>query len=883
MLGARLDAEPLVVLLGPPGVGKTRLAHELALRHVAGTYANGAWLCDLTDAGGIDGMCAALCAVLHVPLADRDSAQTIARLGDALGARGRVLLILDNFEHLVAHAPETLAVFRKLAPEARILVTSRVRTDIEGESVIDLGPLTLPQAADVAASDAVALFVARAQLVQPAYALTPDEAPRVAALVRELDGLPLALELAAARMRVFSAATLLTHLHDRFEVLRRTGGASGRHASLRGAVEAAWNALEPLDQAALAQCSVFRGGFDLEAAEGVLDLGEGAPPVADVLQTLRDRSFVAREEALDGSGARFTLYLTIRDYAWEKLCASGGAAAAEARHTAYFLDEGSAWAAKADGREGPEALSRLLAETENLLAVHRRALDPARPALEDATRAALALAPALMSHGPLPLAAALLDAVRAAAARTGAPLSAKLLAARAEFHRLMGSYASGAADAEEACAIATRTGDRDTLASALLTRALVNAFRPHMAEARDDLRRAAGVAASGPPWIAARVLTMGGILEESDGAMESARATFAKALRLHVESGDLRFEGMAEAHLCLTCIHLGRFEEAHDHGERGVAISRAMNNRRHVAGGLINLADVAAELGREEEWQALLAEACHIAREMGDRLVLGIGLGQTGMRHFLAGRHREAREAYRAALDSLRGQPTTEMVLHAWIGGLEAETGRITASREAFDEAERHPWAHERPETAEVIRLLRGHLDLALAREANAAGDERAAAARAGDAERRLGEPPPRAVKLEVRLARRSLERALSELATRSGKGGLVVQSRGEWFRLPSGERVDCAKRRVLCRLLVSLTAHRLDAPGAPLSTTALVAAGWPGERVPATQAAGRLQVAMSTLRKLGLRDLLQSHPRGYLLDALVPASFAPADSGPTL
>ncbi|APR79108.1 Signal transduction response regulator [Minicystis rosea] len=872
-LDARLSAELAVSVLGPPGMGKTRLAHEYALRR-ADAYPGGAWLCDLTDASGIDGICGAIGATLEVPLTAGDSAGMLAQLADAISARGRLLLILDNFEHLVAHAQATLPVLRARAPEARLLVTSRARTNLEGEAILDLGPLPLPRDdADVAASEAIRLFVDRAGLIAHGYALTTDEAPRAAALVRELDGLPLALELAAARMRVFSTATLLESLRHRFDVLVKGPPSSRqRHGSLRDAIDASWRALDPAERAVLAQCAVFRGSFDLHAAERVIDTSDGAPRVADVLQSLRDRSLLARETPDD---ARFTLYLSIREYAWDRLRESGAADAAVARHAAHYEARASEWAARADGPEGVEARRWLAAEKENLLAVHRRALE--RSHVRTAARIALALQPALTVHGPLSLAATLHDAVLRASSASDLDhdLRARTLAARAEVHRLMGDYARALADADEASALSSRIADHDTFVRARCTTTLVHLFQGRLTEAHAELALAETAIPPEDRRLRGRTLTVLGVIRVFEGAQEEARELFSRALPFHREMGDLHFEGMAEGNLCVVQIHLGRREEAREHGERAVALHRALGNRRNLANCFSSLAALADEQGRFDDAEDLWEQAIRIAGEIGDRYTRGVVLGHHGSHQFMAGRLPEARESCKRALQSLRDQHSMEVAIHAWLGSIEAAAGRVAAAREAFEEAERPSWARERPANAAVIHYLRGHLDLALAREAAASGEPASAERHLTDARQRLVGPPLAPSRLEIARARRSLEQAVRAQAPAPiANAMLLVHPEGDWFRLPSGERVDCSRRRLLGRLLVALTEQRLTAPGAPMTAKELVAKGWPSERILSDAALARLRVALSNLRKAGLGNLLSNHPKGYLLDAGTPVRF---------
>ena len=879
-LHARL-ASRMVVVLGPPGVGKTRLAHEYALRH-AEEYPGGTWLCDLTDAAGVDGICAGLGCTLDVPLVGVDGAAMVSQLADALAARGPLLLVLNDFEDVVAHAPATLAIFRERAPEARFLITSRVRTELEGEAVLDLGPLPLPESdADAGSSEAVQLFVDRARLVAQDYAITPDEAPCVAALARQLDGLPLAIELAAARMRVFSTATLLDGLRRGFNVLVKGPRASrGRHASLRGAIEASWAGLDAREQAALAQCSVFRGGFDLRAAERVLDLDDGAPSVADLLQALRDHSLLGRD------GGRFALYLSVRDFVWEKLCEAGSVDTMTARHAAYYLAEGGARAAMVDGPEGIEARRWLAAELENLRAVHTRAL--ARRAeggerLAEAAQAALALQPLLASRGPLSQCMALLDPVlqEAPTELFDPSLRARLLVARADVHRLLGNLERSLADAEAARAIAAEHRDWSTLGAALVTLAYNSSQLGDLERARAYVEQTRALSEGGQRRLEGRVLTLMGFVEVLAGSLAEGRPLLRRALPIHRAAGDAWYEGTTLGMLCMAEGKLGNQKAARRYGERSVRILRAAGLRRPEVSALLNLGAVAMDQGRLDAARELLEEGLAAARGFGERSQLArYVLPYLGAAHFLAGRLGDARSVLEEAL---RGVDTADVPsgrAYLWLGSVESAEGNVEEARAAFDAAERAPADHR--DNDRVLPLHRGLLELALAREAAAAGDAARADAHRAEARRRFAHAEPASANHYLRMARRALEQAIeADARDRAEKApALLVHPRGEWFQLPSGGgRIDCSPRPLIGRLLVALTAHRLAAPGAPLSVDALVAEGWPGERMLSSAALSRLRVAVSDLRKMGPGTLLINRANGYLLDPRVPARFTEGDT----
>ncbi len=282
----------LVTVLGPPGIGKSRLALRLAEELQAeGAFPGGVYLCDLVEATSAEDVCAALSRALDAVVGSMRGGDRVLELGVALGRLGDALLVLDNLERLAGFGPETLGRWLRDAARVRFLVTSRVRLRLAGEVVHELGPLSLPPdagAGDLARSPAVQLFVERARTVRPSFALTPENAASIGDLVRQLDGIPLALELGASRMGVLSPARLLALLPRRLDVLSaRIRDPAARQGTLREAIDASWGLLEPWEQAALTQLSVFRGGFGLDAAEAVVRIGRpgerAAPPLLDVL------------------------------------------------------------------------------------------------------------------------------------------------------------------------------------------------------------------------------------------------------------------------------------------------------------------------------------------------------------------------------------------------------------------------------------------------------------------------------------------------------------------------------------------------------------------------------------------------------------------------
>jgi predicted ATPase/DNA-binding CsgD family transcriptional regulator len=409
------DDVGLVTLTGPGGSGKTRLAIAVATA-VVDQFADGACFVPLGPISDPELVTHAICEALGVreaggrPLTDR--------LEEHLRA-AQLLLVLDNFEQVLVAAPHIVELMER-SPHLKVLVTSRAVLRVSGEYTVPVSPLSVPPRADrpqlenVAQYDAVQLFVARARAARPDFALTPESTPAVAEICRRLDGLPLAIELAASRVRVLSPQAMLDRLDTRLALL--TGGPMDRPShqqTLRGTIAWSYDLLDEPGQALFRRLAVFVGGFDLDAVNA---LASYEPCVAsdepdnpqlatrysqlDGVQSLVDQSLLQRADV--AGEPRLTMLETVREYALEQLAASGEAAAVRRRHAEYVL----ALAETAEPRLlGPEQriwLDRLEREHDNIRAAlaWSRASDrsngsadrPGRPPAELGLRLAGALA-----------------------------------------------------------------------------------------------------------------------------------------------------------------------------------------------------------------------------------------------------------------------------------------------------------------------------------------------------------------------------------------------------------------------------------------------------------------------------------------------------------
>ncbi len=296
----------VVSLLGPGGTGKTRLARHFSWTWL-GEFPGGVYFCELAEARDQDGLVAAVARGLDVPLGN----DPLSQLGHAIAARGVCLVILDNVEQIVAYAAASVTRWGQLAPQAVFLATSRERLSVPGEQVLSVDPM--------GRDEAVGLFEIRARAHQPTFAVTAQNRADVLAIVETLDGLPLAIELAAARIRILSPPQLRERLKDRFKVLSASSrGGTARQGTLRATIDWSWDLLAPHEKGALAQLSAFEGDFTLAAAEAVLDLKpwEDAPFAMDVVQALVDKSLLRLEPDRSEQGEPwFGLFSSIHAYA----------------------------------------------------------------------------------------------------------------------------------------------------------------------------------------------------------------------------------------------------------------------------------------------------------------------------------------------------------------------------------------------------------------------------------------------------------------------------------------------------------------------------------------------------------------------------------------
>jgi len=656
----------LVTLTGPGGMGKTRLALQTAA-DLLERFADGVWFVDLAPVADPDLVASTIASTLGVEESGDQSLTAVltAHLGDK-----EVLLVLDNFEQVVGAAP-LVGELRAECPHLTVMVTSRIRLGLRGEYEFPVSPLTLPDPRQLPSIDrlnqyeAVRLFVGRALEARPDFAVTNANAPAVAAICVRLDGLPLAIELAAARIRMLPPPAMLKRLQDRLPLL--TGGSRDlplRQQTLRGTIAWSYDLLEPDEQALFRRLAVFAGGFTIEAAEAVAAGDELDLQLFDSLERLVEHSLVRQTET-EGE-PRFSMLETIREFGLEQLETTGEAEEAQERHAACFLRLAEQAEPELTGPRQRQCLNQLEIEHDNL----RAAMDWT---LEHAREVALRLAAALwrfwyihahFTEGRVRLRQTLVAAAttpnraRAMALHGGSVLAAvqgeldrtKVLATEAlECYQLI-SEQTGLAHCLNTLGDyeSSREGGSSDRAAELYQEAL-------------DTYRAAGHTRG-----VAVVLTNLGNLAWDRGDNDQATSLHEEALTLYRQTGDERGVAWSLTNLGVLDRERAELQSATALLKDALSIYLALGDRNGVAEALEALGSVmaigakaacllgAAEALRQSIGTALSPAECAMNEQIVEALHTSVGM-ETFAAAWAAGRRLSMEQAVTVALTSNDG------------------------------------------------------------------------------------------------------------------------------------------------------------------------------------------------------------------------------------
>jgi predicted ATPase/transcriptional regulator with XRE-family HTH domain len=626
----------LVTLTGPGGAGKTRLAVEAA-RHLAGlleacedttAFADGVWLVELAALADGERVPAAVARVVDVT--ERGGRPPLAALAEALRGR-RLLLVLDNCEHLQAACAGTAEALLRACPGVRILATSRQPLAIPGEIVRAVPPLAAPPADDVAADPAamlgfpaVELFVERASAAAPGFSLGPDNAAGVARVCRQLDGLPLALELAAARVAGLAIPQLAARLDGAIQLLVSSSrSAAARQRTLRDAIAWSHELLSPAERILFRRLARFAGGWSIEAVEAVCagpDLA--ADGTLDALLGLVDQSVVVAETA--GESARYRLLETVRAYAAERLDESGEADAVARRHVDWCvgLVEEAAPAIYAGGVAGAGWLDRLDVEHNNLRAALTWSV---RVQGGEAATIGLRLGAALWQfwaiRGHWNEGREWLARLLAAESPTGEPTR------RARAWSLHGAgvlawtqadYVAGRALLEESLGLFRELGDERAVAETLSRLGMALYALNDSRRARALLEESVAAArACGDRRVEGKALGRLGWIHDEPGPRK--RQYYEECLAVSGSAGHLRDTSGALDSLGQAALACGELAAARAYLEKALTMRRQLRDRRGVAYSLFSLAGVALERGDHASARAAVHEGLETCHRANDR------------------------------------------------------------------------------------------------------------------------------------------------------------------------------------------------------------------------------------------------------------------------
>ncbi len=855
----------LVSLLGPGGIGKTRLARVAAEALERQEPALRTWFCDLSAAADDDSAFALIAAACDAELGELGADQRTDGLVGALD-EGPGVLILDNFEHLAPHAETLVGQLVARTEQLSVWVTSRTALGLPGERRFAVNALSL--------DDAVSLFVDRATLVAGEFDV--DDATHEACLriAQATGGVPLAIELCAGRAGLLSPAQIADRAEADLDLYKdQHGDRPERHQSLRACIQASVDLLSDVERRAFAQCSAFRGGFTVESAEAVLHL-DGAT-VLDALSQLRFRSLVQSQAGADGGPARLYMLPALSAYA-DELLSDDDRKSVRARHLAHFAEVALALEAATRTADGSAAFRRLVDERENFDRAMAEAsdVDPGAGVLCGA-----ALHPLAMARGPFDVAFRYYQLALDLAQQSGDDaLVGAVTFWRGEARRATHDFSGAREDLDLAVAAferaqsdwspaAERLGARRMFAACLAERARVLTELERHDDAVADVERGLALVKDSPePYPRYLLVKERGFSFLHRARFDEARAAYDEALELCKAQGDLRRTGIILIHLGLIQHWTGQFDEAEEALQGALEIAQTMRDYLTETYTGWNLALVAHVRGRFTDAERLFARSLEIAERTNKRVAAQRLIGDRGVLHISLGRYDEAKADLEVGIAGSTGAANQRYagvfrafraIAGAMAGDDDDYAQHFAKARADFDES---PIDAFYVGAAHVVRAARAR-QVMLGGDVPQAEQERDAAR--ADFDAWLDEAPG-ALSHVLRALLTRFARHAEQMAT---PGGVLAHDDEGHYRLEGvTEVIDLstsqAPRRVLDALIGS---HLLDAE-ARVSVEDLFEQGWPGERAVDHAAKNRVQVAVSALRRAGLKPVIDSTRVGYRL-----------------
>jgi predicted ATPase/tetratricopeptide (TPR) repeat protein len=672
-----------IVILGVAGLGKTRLALEAA-REVASDYPGGTWFISLENCTDTASVVSAIAGALQLTLA------SATELVEALASRGATLLLLDNAETCVDAVQDVLSKLQKL-PHGRTIVTSQLRIGSPGEFELEVRPLPTPgaKARNVSLDSAieypaVRLLVDRAARVAPKFALSGENLPAVLGICAELEGMPLAIELAASRLGQLTPQEIFNQLRtptNKIAVLRaRVGEAMLPYRSMREALEWSYALLNDWEQAAFRQVCAFRGGFFLEAAVAVLQL-PGDITAINAIDSLLDKSFLSREST--PYGTRFNTYSSLRDFA-TRLTEPPESQSFRVRHMQWFADYGAKWHAGLTTRDVIESHDRIALDHDNLRVALRTAID--RNDKKQSMRILEALFQGRDRRGASDI-WPLLDEVYDKFGNSDDLTRCLLLQMRALPLLTSGNMAQCMRLLDEAVVAAEGAGLFPPLSSSLIMRARAHSNLGNDDKAVADFER---VISDATKIGEQRAI---GVAKISLGNMRSRQSRFAEAEKLLTEAaaildrvGDTNQATIARSNLMIQMLRQKRFDEA----EKALAdvhpFLKRMNGRDGLGTVELSLARLHEGRGELEEALEHYMRSHELFTEAGHRLNSAITQLDIGALSVTVGDLDAARAAVESALAFARSSHAALLEVRAvgQLGIIELECGNLQAARELF-------------------------------------------------------------------------------------------------------------------------------------------------------------------------------------------------------
>jgi predicted ATPase len=584
----------IVTLTGPGGVGKSRIALAVA-QQVAAAFPDGVFFVDLAPVQDPQQVIDTIASTCDIPVGQ----SAFESLVEAFAHR-QTLLLLDNLEQVVSAGP-LLAELVAHSPGLHLLVTSRIPLHVMGEREYPVGALTLPAAdspdpGTVAVSEAVQLFVERAQAVRPTFALTPKTLPVVAEITRRLDGLPLAIELAAARLRMLTVEDLAGLLRRSITTLQDTAGDRPlRHRTLTATIDWSYQLLEPDEQRLFRRLAVLRGGFTLEQAEAMW----GGEDAMRLLESLIDKSLVSPADA----DMRFRMLATVREFGWEALVSQGELKEAADIHAAYFTALAESMLPGLIGREQRRTIDALVRDWENLRAAAEWAVE--QQDRSTLVRLLYGMWPFLWLTSRITQTHAWLKADGANPELLPVPLRGRLLWLLAGVHFELGEYQAAWDCTEKSIALLEQADDQRVLAWAHFLRALLlPAFDSAPAVVRNELEPAISrFRELGDRWGEGYALITHQLLAAGEADVGLAQAYYEQCRAVATELGNSDLLGQTQTILGLAFIMAGQLTEARQALAEALATFRKRINHEGMAyllealaGLAINQANLAAAM-----------------------------------------------------------------------------------------------------------------------------------------------------------------------------------------------------------------------------------------------------------------------------------------------